>query len=261
MNKIFILYKENNSFFLLSPKELPNSKKILFFGKEIYQIEEDSLDFIFQIFEEESIFISDTSFIQNYGTKFKKLNYYFIDSNKFLLTPAKYAILNYSLPDISDLINKCPKEKQKISLEKDSETVIFTEKLFSYCGSSQQMNLHILNSPIKLINEHFYIFNPNYIKKRPLIKNTPLNEDLNFLDKDVFFRLYYIAHLYEGWILGNMLEFKDSFLNKMIGKKSEYPYLVPFSWIRTFKEEIHNIDLKNTIYITPRINFEIKNLC
>jgi len=192
--------------------------------------------------------------------RFKKMEYVFINANKYLFIPAKYVFNIYKASEISELYSKCGKETQKLSIPEDSDIITYTDKIFSYMGSSQQMNLHIIKNPIEFINENLYLFNPAFLKKRKLIKEE--GKELNFLEKDIFFRLFYIINLYEGWIEADFLEFDSPFLNKMLGKKkNEFPFLLPFHWLRLFKNEIYNAGIKNRIYIAPRINFRLKNIC
>ena len=187
------------------------------------------------------------------------MDYKFINASKYLFIPAKYAFNIYNFKELITFSSKCKEKSQNLSIPKDSDIITYTDKIFSYMGSSQQMNLHIIKNPLKFINDNLYLFNPHFLKKRPLIKTR--GKELNFFEKEIFFKLYYLTNLYEGWIESDLLEFDSPFLNKMLGKKNDFSFLVPFYWIRTFKTEIHNIGIKNSIYIAPRINFKINNLC
>jgi len=259
--QLFALYKEGNRFVLLSPHSFYKATEVDFLNKKkLFLLKEDSLDFVYQLADTNTRFVSDTHFISTYGQRLKHININLLDANKFLFIPAKYVLLTYDENTIQKLFSLQEEAKQKTKLPEDMDMFVYSEKLFSYLGSSQQMNLYVINNITELVNCCFCLFNPLFLKKRPLIKSYSLDKELNYLSKNAFYRLFYFSYLYEGFIKVKSIEFNNPYLNKMLKKESEYDFVMPFTWLRTFKKEIFNISLKNTIYIAPRIKFNIRNI-
>jgi hypothetical protein len=256
--KLFTVYKENSLFHVLSLEEKESFVKN---KKGIWQKEEETLDFIFQDFPVETFIVSDGNFITNYGKKIERMGHTLINANKFFFIPSKLFFERYGSKSYKMIEStlKFLKKRQKCSISEEFETAVYTEKLFSYIGGNQQMYEHYISDLTGLINNELYLFNGKYIRKTNIIKSKRIEEEVKFLDRNVYYRLYYLIHLYEGWIKCKGIYFFAPYLNKLIGKDSEYDFLIPFSWLRMFKEEIKDVRLKNEIIIAPRIKFRLSD--